>query len=141
MRHFIFLLLTVFSLTLSAQTFNTPFIEVVELSKDDTLRNRISVAMYIRAGEALVDTTLKAANTSYYEKLFASQIVTDATNNYFVSLFTNAALTVGVKKETPDAFLYAAISQLWPNIVKAWMYKNGYIPLVTANPTEPTTPE
>ncbi len=137
MRILIFFL-TIFSLTLSAQTFNTPFIEVVELSKDDTLRSRISVAMYIRAGEALVDTTLKAANTSYYEKLFASQIVTDATNNYFVSLFTNAALTTGVKKETPDVFLYAAISQLWPNIVKAWMYKNGYIPLVV---TPEITPE
>jgi hypothetical protein len=137
MRILIFFL-TVFSLTLSAQTFNTPFIEVVELSKDDSLRSRISVAMYIRAGEALVDTTLKTANTSYYEKLFASQIVTDATNNYFVSLFTNAALTTGVKKETPDVFLYAAISQLWPNIVKAWMYKNGYIPLVV---TPEITPE
>jgi len=137
MRILIFFL-TIFSLTLSAQTFNTPFIEVVELSKDDSLRSRISVAMYIRAGEALVDTTLKAANTSYYEKLFASQIVTDATNNYFVSLFTNAALTTGVKKETPDVFLYAAISQLWPNIVKAWMYKNGYIPLVV---TPEITPE
>lgn len=133
MRILLFLL-TIVSLSVNAQTFNTPFIEVVELSKDDTLRSRISVAMYIRAGEALVDTVPKAANVNYYEKLFASQIVTDATNNYFVSLFTNAALTVGVKKETPDAFLYVAISQLWPNIVKAWMYKNGYIPLVTSTP-------
>jgi hypothetical protein len=61
--------------------------------------------------------------------MFASLIVTEGNNAYFVSLFTNAALTQGANLNTPDAVLYAYVSALWPEILKAWMYRNGYIKL------------
>jgi len=121
------------SITASAQQmpaqFNTPFIDVAELSRDEAVRSRLGVGMYIRAGEALIVWTTNEANYAYYEKLFASLIVTEGDNRYFVSLFTNAVLTTGANAQTPDAFLYGGVSALWKNIVEAWMYRNGYVKL------------
>lgn len=127
-----FLIFALFlSLTAQAQQmpaqFNTPFIDIAELSRDESFRSRVGVAMYIRAGEALIDTTAKEANYTYYEKLFASLIVTEGDNRYYVSLFTNAVLTTGAGAATPDAYLYGGVSALWKNIVEAWMYRNGYV--------------
>ena len=128
------------SITASAQQmpaqFNTPFIDVAELSRDEAFRSRVGVAMYIRAGEALIDTVAKEANYAYYEKLFASLIVTEGENRYYVSLFTNAVLTTGANALTPDAYLYGGVSALWKNIVEAWMYRNGYVKLATMPITE-----
>ena len=112
--------------------FNTPFATVADLSKNEAFKSRVGVAMYIRAGQALVDTANANAEQAYYEKLFASLIVTEGNNQYYVSLFTNAALTQGANQNTPDAQLYAYINALWPDIVKAWMYRNGYVKLETA---------
>ncbi len=111
----------------SLSQFNTPFATVVELSRNETFRSRVGVAMYIRAGQALVDTTNQSTMEKYYEKIFASLVVTEGDNRYFVSLFTNAALTQGAQLETPDELIYAYVSGLWGEIVKAWMYRNGYI--------------
>lgn len=127
-----FLIFALFlSLTAAAQQmpaqFNTPFIDVAELSRDEAFRSRVGVAMYIRAGEALIDTTTKEANYAYYEKLFASQIITNADSRHHISLFTNAVLTKGANLTTPDTYLYEGISALWENIVKSWMYTNGYL--------------
>jgi hypothetical protein len=141
-----FLIFALFlSLTATAQQmpaqFNTPFVDVAKLSRDDDFRSRVGVAMYIRAGEALIDTTTKEANYAYYEKLFASLIVTEGDNRYYVSLFTNAVLTTGANAATPDAYLYGGVSALWRNIVEAWMYRNGYVKLAVepAEPVELTT--
>jgi len=129
-RILFFSMLLLCALTVQAQTqFNTPFATVAELSKNEGFRSRVGVAMYVRAGLALTDTTTKAAELAYYEKMFASLIVTEGNNAYFVSLFTNAALTQGANLSTPDVGLYAHISALWPEILKAWMYRNGYIKL------------
>ena len=86
--------------------------------------------------QALIDTVAKEANYAYYEKLFASLIVTEGDNRYYVSLFTNAVLTTGANAQTPDAYLYGGVSALWKNIVEAWMYRNGYVKL----PVEPEAP-
>lgn len=128
MKHFIFLLFLLPCLA-TAQQFNTPFATVAELSKNEAFRNRVGVAMYVKAGQALVDTTAKAAELSYYEKMFASLIVTEGNNAYYVSLFTNAALSQGANLSTPDATLYGYVNALWPQILNAWMYRNGYIKL------------
>lgn len=134
MKHIFFISFCLFAFAASAQTqFNTPFSTVAELSKNEVFRNRVGVAMYIRAGQALTDTTPKAAELAYYEKMFASLIVTEGNNAYFVSLFTNAALTQGASPNTPDAGLYGYINALWPEILKAWMYRNGYIKLELPN--------
>ena len=142
MKTQLFIVALFLSLTASAQQmpaqFNTPFADVAALSRDETFRSRVGVAMYIRAGEALIDTVAKEANYAYYEKLFASLIVTEGDNRYFVSLFTNAVLTTGANAQTPDAFLYGGVSALWKNIVEAWMYRNGYVKSPVA-PEVPTT--
>ena len=133
MKTQLFIFALFLSIAASAQQqFNTPFADVAALSRDDAFRSRVGVAMYIRAGEALVDTTAKEANYAYYEKLFASLVVTEGDNRYYVSLFTNAVLTTGANAQTPDAFLYGGVSALWKNIIEAWMYRNGYVKLPVA---------
>ena len=131
----LFVSMTAMAQQMPAQ-FNTPFADVAALSRDEAFRSRVGVAMYIRAGEALIDTTTKEANYAYYEKLFASLIVTEGDNRYYVSLFTNAVLTTGANAATPDAYLYGGVSALWQNIVEAWMYRNGYVKM----PVEPELP-
>lgn len=128
MKHFIFLFLFLPCVAI-AQQFNTPFATIAELSKNETFRNRVGVAMYVRAGQAMVDTTAKAAEFAYYEKMFASLIVTEGNNAYYVSLFTNAALSQGANLNTSDVVLYGYVNVLWPQILNAWMYRNGYIKL------------
>ena len=134
----LFISLTAMAQQMPAQ-FNTPFADVAALSRDEAFRSRVGVAMYIRAGEALIDTAAKEANYAYYEKLFASLIVTEGDNRYYVSLFTNAVLTTGANAATPDAYLYGGVSALWQNIVEAWMYRNGYVKVPVA-PVEPVAP-
>lgn len=134
MKNLLVVFFFLFSFSAFAQ-FNTPFATVADLSKNEAFKSRVGVAMYIRAGQALVDSTRANLQEAYYEKLFASLIVTEGNNQYYVSLFTNAALTQGANQNTPDAQLYAYINALWPEIVKAWMYRNGYVKLeVPATP-------
>jgi len=123
---FVFFFLLAFSASAQLQ-FNTPFSTVAELSRNEAFRSRVGVAMYVRAGQALVDTVRQGTTEKHYEKLFASLIVTEGDNKYFVSLFTNAALTQGAQLATLDAALYAYVNALWPEIFKAWMYRNGYV--------------
>jgi hypothetical protein len=128
MKNLFFVFFFLLAVSASAQLqFNTPFSTVAELSRNEAFRSRVGVAMYVRAGQALVDTVRQGTPEKYYEKLFASLIVTEGDNKYFVSLFTNAALTQGAQLATPDVALYAYVNALWPEIVKAWMYRNGYV--------------
>ena len=137
MKNFLVILLLLFALNLSAQmNFTKPFLEISELSENDTLRRRVSVAMNVRAGLVMLDTTQIVAEVQFYERKFAAQIIANSTNPYFLSMFTSAALSQGVTLETPDQLLYLAINTLWPAIFDTWRYNQGYVTF-----TPPVTPE
>lgn len=108
--------------------FNTPFYEIANLSKDKQFRDRVGVAMFIKAGEVFKDTTLKEPILNFYEKSFAALIISEPWNDYYLSLFTNAAMSAGVKDTSPDPLLYTAIYSTWNDIFMTWMYRNNYIP-------------
>lgn len=137
MKNFLVILSLLFALNLSAQiNFTKPFFEISELSENDTLRRRVSVAMNVRAGLVMLDTTQIVAEVQFYERKFAAQIIANSTNPYFLSMFTSAALSQGVTLETPDQLLYLAIDTLWPAIFDTWRYNQGYVSF-----TPPATPE
>jgi len=137
MKNFLVILSLLFALNLSAQiNFTKPFFEISELSENDTLRRRVSVAMNVRAGLVMLDTTQIVAEVQFYERKFAAQIIANSTNPYFLSMFTSAALSQGVTLETPDQLLYMAINTLWPAIFDTWRYNQGYVSF-----TPPVTPE
>lgn len=116
--------------------FTKPFLEISELSENDTLRRRVSVAMNVRAGLVMLDTLPIVSEVQFYERKFAAQIIANSTNPYFLSMFTSAALSQGVTLETPDQLLYLAINTLWPAIFDTWRYNQGYVTF-----TPPVTPE
>lgn len=114
---------------------NVPFTDIAALAKNPEFRNKVAVAMYIKAAETLVDSTKTPP-----EHKFASQIVTEGANEYYISIFVNAVLTTGASLETPDPLLYQGVATLWPNIVKAWLYATGYYPANLPSQT-PATPD
>lgn len=141
MKNFLVILSVLFALNLSAQmNFTKPFLEISELSENDTLRRRVSVAMNVRAGLVMLDTTQIVAEVQFYERKFAAQIIANSTNPYFLSMFTSAALSQGVTLETPDQLLYLAINTLWPAIFDTWRYNQGYVTFTPPAPP-PVTPE
>ena len=135
MRTFLFCLMIALASVLSAQpNFTQPFLEISELSENDTLRRRVSVAMNVRAGLVMLDTATIVTQQQFYERKFAAQIIANSTNPYFLSMFTSAALSQGVTLETPDQFLYLAIDTLWPAIFATWSYNQGYVSFNVPDP-------
>jgi hypothetical protein len=102
---------------------NVPFLDIANLARNPEFRNRVAVAMYIKAGETLIDST-----QSPKAQEFASRIVVEGDNDYYISIFSRAVITTGANKDTPDALLYQGVSVLWPDILKAWLYATGYYP-------------
>lgn len=141
MRTFLFCLMLALASTLSAQpNFTQPFLEISELSENDTLRRRVSVAMNVRAGLVMLDSTQIVSDVQFFERKFAAQIIANSTNPYFLSMFTSAALSQGVTLETPDQLLYLAINTLWPAIFDTWRYNQGYVTFTPPAPP-PVIPE